>query len=350
MNKELLEKILADGVTAPSGENCQPWRFVISSEEVFIFNVPEADTSLYNFEQRGSFVAHGALIETICISAKKHGFTPTVKLFPEGERSNCTSRISFVPAPKIDDSLYDMIVKRCTNRRDYKATPLQEGHKKILENSLASSSLILVEEKEKKDILGEMLARHEKVLFENKYLHDFFYNHIIWNKEDEEKSGGFFIETLEFLPHQRKGVILFKNWTILKILNKILNVSSAISKENTIKYATSPAIGALLMEGDSFEAYIRLGMDMQRVWLTATELGLAMHPCNGTLYLIEFIRNKGGVEFSKSQRDYILESERHLHAHFNVINNAKIGFIFRIGEADSPTACAKRLPPVIEYK
>ena len=75
-------KILEEAIYAPSGENCQPWKFAVDGSNVHIFNVPEADASLYNFEQRGSYVAHGALIENIVIVALKYGYKASVKLFP----------------------------------------------------------------------------------------------------------------------------------------------------------------------------------------------------------------------------------------------------------------------------
>ena len=77
--EETIRKILEESVYAPSGENCQPWKFAVDGSSIHIFNVPEADTSLYNFEQKGSYVAHGALIETIVIVALKYDYKPNVK-------------------------------------------------------------------------------------------------------------------------------------------------------------------------------------------------------------------------------------------------------------------------------
>ena len=61
-----IRQILESGIQAPSGENSQPWRFKRERngdvERVWLFNRPEADQSLYNYEQSGSYVAHGALL------------------------------------------------------------------------------------------------------------------------------------------------------------------------------------------------------------------------------------------------------------------------------------------------
>lgn len=45
---EDIKKILDAAVQAPSGENCQPWRFEIRDSEIRIFNISERDQSLFH--------------------------------------------------------------------------------------------------------------------------------------------------------------------------------------------------------------------------------------------------------------------------------------------------------------
>ncbi len=61
MDKEDIKKILEMAVYAPSGENCQPWRFEVRDSKIDIFNLPERDQSLYNHGQMASYFAHGVL-------------------------------------------------------------------------------------------------------------------------------------------------------------------------------------------------------------------------------------------------------------------------------------------------
>ena len=42
---EDIKKIIEAAVQAPSGENCQPWRFEILNNNIKLFNVPERDQS-----------------------------------------------------------------------------------------------------------------------------------------------------------------------------------------------------------------------------------------------------------------------------------------------------------------
>lgn len=345
-----IEKIIQDGIHAPSGENCQPWRFEVDDTMLFLFNREEADQSLYNSQQKGSYVAHGALIETITISASHYGYTTVVSLFPDASNVELVATITFEKSVPHDEPLYLAILKRCTNRKEYTGKRLNEGEKKKLLESVSGTGygeFILVDNDQVLSLLGSALAVNEKVLFENKLIHDFFYTHILWDKKDEGKAGGFYIETLEFLPHQLKGVKLFKNWFILKILNHFFKVSEMISKENGEKYAKSGTFGAVISKGSSPRDYINAGRATQRLWLTGTTLGLAFHPCNGVTYFMERIRDSGGNEFTKEHKELIKNAYGNIEEAFNV-KNAIIPMIFRIGFADAPSARSARLAPTIE--
>lgn len=351
MNEDL-QKIIEDGVNAPSGENCQPWKFIVKGNTVSIFNIPEADTSLYNSKQKGSFIAHGALIETMSISAAHREYRVTVSLFPQLRDDNHVADMIFERDGHQSSTLYHEIFTRCTNRKSYTGEKLLQKDKDTLIQAtkhLGSTSLILIEDEHNVNLLGNALGVHERVLFENKTLHDFFYGHILWDKEDEDKAGGFYIDTLEFLPHQLKAVKLFKSWLKLSVLNKILGVSKMIGKENGEKYAKSGTIGAVTMKGYSPQDYLEAGRSIQRMWLTATSLGLSVHPCNGVSFLVEYIQDTGGPEFSKKHIE-LLE-----HAYQDVIRGLGspkegIAFVFRIGIAAAPSAHAKRLKPAIEHR
>jgi len=78
-----IKKILEAAVHAPSGENCQPWRFEISDDEIRVFNLPERDQSLYNHGQMASYVAHGALIGNIFVASPTFGYRARINLFPQ---------------------------------------------------------------------------------------------------------------------------------------------------------------------------------------------------------------------------------------------------------------------------
>lgn len=349
-----IERILEDGVKAPSGENCQPWRFVVSDSVLSIFNVPEADMSLYNVRQHGSYIAHGALLENVRLSAQKYGFSAQVQLFPSQADETHVADVVFKEDISNEDGLYASIAKRCTNRKDFTGKTLSQEEKKMLyavsEELSSYGSFMIIDDPSRMPALGQALAVHEKVLFENKSMHDFFYDHILWKKEDENKAGGFYIDTLEFLPHQLKAVKLFKNWNVLRVVNALFKVSRAISKDNGKKYSESGSFGVFSMRRNAKEDYVHFGMLLERVWLTVTKYDIAVHPCNGTLYLMEYIKHTDGKDLSDDQKVDVREAYRTLTENIKPKDDETLAFIVRLGKAQMPSATAKRLSPQIVYK
>jgi nitroreductase len=349
-----IKKIIEDATNAPSGENCQPWKFTVQGNTLSVINLPEKDQSLYNPQQKGSYVAHGTLIETVCISAHKYGYNTTITLFPIPHDDTHVADIVFGKndiTKEGHDQLYDAIFTRTTNRKEYTGEKLNANDKKTLINAVIESGnneLLLIDTKDAVKKVGMALGVHEQVLFENKHMHDFFYGHILWNEKDEDKAGGFYIKTLEFLPHQLGAVKLFKSWSMLSLLNKVLGVSKKISKENGEKYARSGTLAAIVMNGTDKEAYINAGRAVQRLWLTATAHNLAVHPCNGITYLKEYIKDTGGKEFSEKHIRLLEDAYKDVVEGFNV-NNKTLAFVFRIGKADNPSARTKRLVPEILF-
>src|ERR1700728_957941 len=117
--RDTIQGILEESVQAPSGENAQPWRFGVKKNEIHVFNIPERDQSPYNFRQRASYVANGAVIENISIVASVRGYDSRITLFPDKNNSNLVAVISLHEKQPNKELLYPYIVQRTTNRRPY---------------------------------------------------------------------------------------------------------------------------------------------------------------------------------------------------------------------------------------
>jgi hypothetical protein len=343
-----IEKIIKDGCLAPSGENCQPWKFVVKEDTIRVYNLPEADKSLYNSKQKGTYVAHGALIENMVLSAAQSGYAAVVELFPSSNEPDLVSVLVLKKATPKSDALYPYLEKRCTNRKDFNGAKLSDDQKIMLiaAADAGAGELRLVDDEASLKKLGNALAVNEKVIFENKLLHDFFYGHILWKENEQDKAGGFYVKTLEFLPHQLKGVELFKNWVVLKIMNKLVGASKMIVKENAEKYAKSGTLAAIVMNGDANKDFVNAGRAVQRTWLAAARLGLSAHPCTGVVYFNEQIKDGGAANFSKEHLALIASSYQDVASAFGA-NGQTIPMLWRIGFAEDPTARSMRMPPNI---
>lgn len=341
-----LKKIINAATQAPSGDNCQPWRFVVRGNEIRVFNVPERDTSLYNWGQRAAYVAHGALIENISITASALGYGAKIDIFPESENPDLVAVIHLEKSTPKDEPLYSYIDKRVTNRKPYKKTPLTEEQRVELQRTsseIDGATFMFTEDLQKITLLAEAGSVNERILLENRRLHEFFFGHINWTEKEElEKRYGLYIKTLELPKPAEIGFKLFSHWAVLRILNKI-GASKAVARQNAQIYASSSAIGIITIENDTPLAFIRAGRLLQRVWLKTTKMDLSLQPLAGITFFMQKLLAEGSQAFST---DHI----KLIKTRFNIIketfgiNNEVVAIMFRIGHGDEPSAHSLRFP------
>ena len=185
---------------------------------------------------------------------------------------------------------------------------------------------------------------------EYKNLHDFLFEHIVWNeKEKREKKSGLYIKTLELGGPQKIIFKLVKNFTILKFLNKFIKISKKVAKKNAEIYASSSAIVAISVNEDKNKDYVNTGRMMQRLWLTATHLGLSAHPSTGVILLAQRIHAGDAFKLSNNHVSIIEKAYAEIKNIFGIENDT-IKMILRIGDGGKPSAYSSRLEPEIIFE
>ncbi len=340
-------------ITAPSGENCQPWKFFVSGNEIKIFNLPEKDLSLYNFNQFGSYISHGAVIENIVISAKEYGYSSDVSVFPSSQNSNHVSTIRLSKQEEIGrDPLFSYIERRASNRNPYEGRLLsKDSEHKLIQaaGEIEGIGLKLITEKEKKARLGKYLSVSDRLLFENRKLHDFLFSHIIWDeKESQKKKSGFYVKELALPAPIERIFKLLRSWDKVKIFNKF-GFSRVAAKGNVKLYSKVGALGAILSENSKPQNYILAGRATQRVWLEATRLGLSIQPVTGIIFFIQRLLGGDRENFSEEQAKMVRNAFNGIVGEFNP-GNKNIAMLFRIGYSKKEAFKSLRLPPQITFE
>ena len=337
-----LLKIIASGVKAPSGDNCQPWRFSWHRERLFLYNEEHRDTSLYNTLNTASFIAHGALIENMDIAAKEAGFHMTAELFPDKEKSSLVASIRFEAGTIETDALYPFIETRCTNREAYKRKGLDKSVKEALEATRGNGTLTLIEDKTALEIAARVASLNDRLLFENQRLHDFLFDHIRWTKEEAERTGdGMDIRTLGLNPMESRIFRLLGSWSTVKILN-LFGLSRMLPRKTFQVCKGSSAMGLVQMDGLTPKSFVLGGRKLQRIWLKATKLGLAFQPMTGVPFLIQRLFMEEDSGLSVAHRALLKEAEAELSEVFPMDKDKATIMLFRIGFAEAPRARSLR--------
>lgn len=346
ISEEVIRGIVAAAVHAPSGDNAQPWSFSLVEGDLLVSNLEERDPTLYNFRQRGSYLAHGALAENIAIAAARAGYDAAIRPFP-GARG-CTMRVSFKSAAPCESPLCDAIEKRATNRKRYQLRDLEPAHRDKLIAAAAGTPGItfkLVEGNEYVRALAETVSVNERLLFEHRSLHTFLFGIIRWTEAQERAKPGLYIKTMEFPPPLQFIIkYVLCHWPIVSVLNK-MGLSKQIARDSAKNHAASSAIGAIIASDLTNASFFNAGYVFQRVWLTTTSLGLSLQPITAIPYLMQRVEAGEIDSFSREHVSLIREAASSIAKQFAVRGTEHVAMLFRIGYDGEPTARSMKLPP-----
>ncbi len=342
--EEAIKKILAVAVTAPSGDNSQPWWFHIEGDSLEVHMYPTKDNRILNFKLSGTHIAMGALIENITILAQNEGMDSSVALFPDTTNFDFVAKIDFTQKNMSKDSLAPAIPLRCTNRKPYKGTQIDPD---ILTEIAQSGDMIkpnhvrFITDKKSIKELADASSTMERVALETESIHKLFFESIVWSEEEERAKGmGLPIKTTELPPPIQLLFRAIRHWNIAKTLNYI-GLSFLASKANAQTYATGAAIGIVVADEFDKFAYVHAGRIFQRVWLSATTHGLAFQPVTGILFLGQRVLANETEVFHKKHIPLIKRSYATITRLFTLEKGVP-AMLFRIGYAGEPTAKTQR--------
>ncbi len=351
LTHKLAEQIIGEAISAPSGDNYQPWQFVVGEGVVKVFDAPEIDSGIYNFKNRGSYIAHGALIENITIVAKHFGFSTEVILCPDVARHDHIASIIFVGQSIAEAGLYPAIARRATNRKKYYKIPLTVEEKVELSDSVVDNEgrVVFVEESSAKTRLAKALVVSERLMLENKAVHDYLFANICWTKEDVEiKKSGLYAATLELAPPKLFVFKKCQNWIVAKFLST-LGLSRVVAADNAKLYSSSPAFGAILIKDQEIVDFVKAGRLMQRLWLRATILGISIQPVAAIPYIAQRLMVGDITDFSPNQVKLVTNSYSIIQKEFGVTDEI-VALVFRLGQAPPPSALSPRRKPKIIFQ
>jgi hypothetical protein len=352
--QETIKQIIKLANLAPSGDNNQPWRFAIKSNQLFLYNIPERDTTLYNYKQHAAYIAHGTVIENCIIAGSHYQLSTIVDLLTNGLEPNLVAKLTFIPEEKIEESpLFTSIKQRATNRKPFKTDLLHPDQKADIENlilGLPDIQLNLIEDVQTKKLIAQAASQGDRLIFENKPIHDFLFNCIRWTEEEENKTHtGLYLKTMELNPIQVQAFKLFKNWKVMKFFNRLGFPKLAV-KGNIPLYSNNAGLGTLVIANEEPQSFINTGRALQRIWLYLTKIGMHLHPMAGVPLLMQFIRDGELNHFSQQDISIISKSYEIIEKSFNIENDKKIIFLFRFGKADKPSGYSSRKEPQVELK
>ena len=331
-----MRPLLEAAIRAPSGDNAQPWRFVVYEKEkiIDILLDPEADTSFYNYGEHAAYLALGACVENIYTAASALGFTAEVTAFPDPSREHLVARVVCAPCVANKHPRSDAIAKRVTNRHPYTASPLSEAMcaRLVHAGTTNSTQVHLTTDRKDATSIGQIGATNEYIMLGAEKLHQFFFEHINWTSaEDAEKRTGFFVESLALPPPALVGFKVARSWKRCALLNRLVQFNRIVATQNAALYAQAGAFCCITTTEETPQAAFEAGRAFEACWLEAESQGLSVQPLMGTLFLRFAARAGESGGLGQEARAHIEEAMSQLQKIFEYADRKPYA-LFRVGE------------------
>lgn len=260
--------VVAAACLAPSRGNEQPWRFAWDGARLWLRAAP--DRARRTTDDRGdeTLLALGAALENLVVAAAARRLDARITPFPDAD---VVARIHLVDsdATWADAELWPHVTHRATHRGVGEKRPLRGSDVlALLEGTRARRARLelclfggLVDE------LAHVLGRAEALRLDQPLLR----REALASVHPPEGSphpahDGIPVGALQLPPD------------VLHALREGAPVGDAVTAHVRSRVLDSSAVGVLSVEGDDPERLLRAGRAIQRVWLSATERGLALQP------------------------------------------------------------------------
>ncbi len=286
------------GILAANPHNTQPWLFQVSEQAVALYADTRRHLGSFDPFLREMHIGLGCALENMILAATANGYIAQISYtggmlgpIPEAPEPRLVARIELTPGEGQPDALYDAIPRRHTNRGPY------ERNRPVPGDALEAMArmddddirlLMFTEEPQRSRFAEAVVAATVSIVADEEMVSD---------------SQRWFRSTLEEVAKHRDGPTLDAVGLspLMTALAKVLPPPSAerghqlwLEATREVHVATAPAFGFLAVRNLDDRAHaLRAGRRWQRLHLYATARGLAMHPINQPVELVDRERQLG---------------------------------------------------------
>lgn len=323
---------------APNPHNKQPWIIDLKDADSFDLYVdssrllPETDPPY-----RQIHISHGTFVENLSLAAKHYGYRADINYFPQGMYENNVLEkkpIATIKLIKTDsfqhDSLFDHILKRQSNRRIFTSNPLSpaqlESIRAVLPFNSNGYSLTITADPIQRKRLSEYAtdAMKIEVADEDRIKESvamFRFN----DRELELHRDGFGAPQMGATGPKK---FLIEHLLISResFLAKDSSFANQSVKGTRDLAESAAAFGWLATKNNTRLDQILIGRIYNRINLTCTSLGIAIHPMSTILQ-----------EYSEN-----LELQKEFKKYLKVPDDHTVQMFFRLGIAEPTRHTARR--------
>jgi len=336
--KDIRMQVLAYAILCPNPHNKQPWIIHLTGPASFNLHVdpdrllPETDPV-----HRQIHIGQGTFMETLAIAANGLGYKANIEYFPEGMYGN--TELIDKPVAAIElvrdtgmkkDPLFDFLLQRHSNKREYDNYRLSEIELRILRNAHLRHSeypLTFTDSPQEKADLVKILTRAMQIEVGDRQRDMETIEMFRFNDDEIRK----FRDGFGVAQTGMNGITKFVAETFFLDRKKAEQDPAEFGQQAvdmTRKVSESTHNFAWLSStGNTRLDQVKIGRDYCRINLQTTSMGLAQHPMSQVL----------------QEYDDMLDLQFEFKQRFNIPESDTVQMLFRIGKAEPVTHGPRRL-------
>jgi hypothetical protein len=340
---EPFQTLLDAAIQAPSGDNTQPWRFVIdpTGMQISLCVDESRDPSPMNAGQGMARIAVGAALENMFQVAKAKGWNVQLAPAPQG----AVAALKIIDCRAESGTINPAIVNRVTNRRCYDGRPLSDDLIRQLQQQSPSTEDVRVcwiHDRARLNSLASLISRADSLMLSEPSMRRAFLANIRFDLPLNEEATEYLpVGSLE-LPWVDRTALRYMSrlpdWLLrLGLVRKKLGSAS----HRLVKSASGMCV--IVAAGSSPLTDVLVGRAMQQTWLALTANNLAAQPMM-SVAIFENVLKHGDLELLRSlgsdeARSLVSDFRSVVH---EIDPNDRMMFILRFGHASPPSTRTSR--------
>lgn len=341
MDTKLIEWINL-AVSAPSGDNCQPWDLKFFDQKFRIEINQERAEHFLDQDQSASWISLGCLCENLHLSAKSFGFDCTFVIESASSVVVLWEKIT----PEVNADLLEIIRSRHTYRGKMEEASLDLNEYNECYKEVPGRSLFewRVTPKISKKLIVNWSWLETVLWLKTSLMRDF----TKWLRGKNEKfSDGFTFENLHIPWLDQLFLKMFKK--MHGMINLVPFFIFEIKSYLRLKFLIEKSSGVLWLAGpmNDYRDYFYAGMEIQRMWLYLTKKKIRSQPLAIQSLFLNFVGRPQIARFlSPAQRHRIQSIKENTYQELNI--SQSLVFLFRFGRSTEVSPLLPRRRVYIE--
>lgn len=262
-----LRFLLRYAILAPSTKNSQPWAFSVQENRVHIIADLRRGQLIADPNRRELYISLGCALENLLVAAEHFGFRHGVSYFPEPGNDELAVTVLVapggVPSHARAGATLNSIVRRHNDNSVFRATPVPDELRRRLMACCVEPELRvnLTDDRHFRRWIDALTLEADRVEFANPAF---------------RKELAYWI-----------GQGVFGAPPLLAGLGRLavskIDLGKTVAEQDHAILDSAALLGLITAAGDSHLAHLRTGQLFERLWLTATAMGVTIHPMSQTM-------------------------------------------------------------------